>query len=240
MQGGPSGPHRPVGAGRIYAVRMHVILPPLGTAESDPWEFGWDAVSALGSAAAAIIAVIVAGWSVRQARVASQDSKRSEARRQREAARRVVVWLDPSRNDGNPVGVHLGNHGADPITGVRLVYRPATTRGSDGYPVHHEETEVGSWAVVAPGETVDGLKVTRRTDSARNDYLRAEFVDVQGTEWSRTLGGGLARGKQRRDMDELGEDPELARALGAGPRPRGPLRRARDAMKRWRRRSGTQ
>lgn len=219
---------------------MHVILPPLGTAESDPWEFGWEAVSALGSALAAIIAVIVAGWSVCQARVASQDSKRSEARRQREAARRIVVWFDPSRNDGNPVGVHLGNHGADPITGVRLVYRPATTRGSDMYPEQHPEVEVGSWAVVAPGETVDGLKVTRRTDSARDDYLRAEFVDVQGTEWSRTHGGGLARGKQRRDMDELGEDPELARALGGGDRRVGPMKRLRVIVMRRRGRTAPQ
>lgn len=97
---------------------------------------------------------------------------------------------------------------------------------------------MGSWAVVAPGETVDGPRILEPSHSARNDYLRAEFVDVQGREWKRYSTGALTRGKQHRDMEELGEDPELARALGGGALSRGPLKRAWAAMTRRRRRSG--
>lgn len=210
-------------AGGLYDRPVLPLLTDAAPAPAaSPWEFSWDAIGALGSGLAALVAIAVATLSWIQSREAASETGRAAARLQRAAARRVVVWQEPNPEAGHDVPVYLGNHSADPITRVRLVHQPSTTRSSDGRPTTPEPHEVGSWPVVAPGQTVSGLRPPTPPRSAGHGYLRAEFVDVHGREWSRFDSGALTRGAWRRDFDEIEEDSTLLEP---------PKRR-----KRWRRR----
>lgn len=172
-------------------------------AAGNPWEWGWGAVGSIGSGVAAVVAVAVAWASSRQVRRVSQESAKADARRQREAARRVVVWQgDDDSTLGGPVPVQLANHGTDPVTDVHLFHQPSVALDAEGYPSSFPASELGSWPVLAPGQTVESSRPRRPERALGGGVVYAKFVDTQGREWRRGDNGGITRGKLRVDYDE--------------------------------------
>ncbi|MFJ1510943.1 hypothetical protein [Cellulosimicrobium funkei] len=167
------------------------------------WHDLWEVVGALGSAAAAGIALWLATRERADRKAAEEDrdaareaqrrAERAEARREREAqARQVVLWMLPTWSSINPV---TGEFEGPPDGSRTVVTNYSAMAVLDVTPVlldaNGETTRVATMRpALPPDETHDTWELGVADDGSTGIYA-VEFRDAAGAQWRRYQHGRL-------------------------------------------------
>lgn len=154
------------------------------------WHDAFEILGAIGSAAAAGVAVWLASRERADRKIAESDrdkaleaqhrAEQAEAKREREAvARGIVVWLRKSANlEDTRLTIHWANYAQTPVFGVR----PGTGSGSS-------RRHVDYGAALMPGDVE--FQVLDRSRTVPNSQAFVEFRDAAGVHWRRWGDGRL-------------------------------------------------
>ncbi|MFG3253845.1 hypothetical protein [Streptomyces sp. NPDC048172] len=152
----------------------------------------WNALGAVGTCAAAIVAVTIATLDARRHRRSEAEQRLEQADREKEKARTVVATLGHDLSQAR-----ISNFGTSPVLNLELLGAQVTVTRQSGSQEHQfrprDERQQYGWQVVAPGQTVTA---TIDTQDLRDQVspgpdthdlaIDIAFTDADGRIWKRS------------------------------------------------------